>query len=190
MERADVAIDVVSKGKTGILGIGGEPARVRVTLLETRTDLIKVTSEILEELVKKMGVDAVVNLKKTYQEDLDGPIYDIEGEDSGLLIGRRGETLRSFQVIVGLLASRKLGERVHVSVDVSGYQERRNQSLVNLAQRVANRVKSSGRPVTLEPMPPNERRVVHMSLANVDGISTFSTGEGDGRQIVIEPDTE
>ena len=187
VERGDVEIDVVSKGKSGILGIGGEPARVRVTLIETQTDAVRVTSEILENLISKMGVDAVVNLKNAHQEDVGGPAYDIDGDDSGLLIGRRGETLRALQFLVGFLASRKLQERVNLFIDVAGYQERRNQSLTNLAQRVAQRVASSGQPVTLEPMPPNERRVVHMALADYPGVETNSTGDGDGRQIVVEP---
>jgi spoIIIJ-associated protein len=186
-ERGDVEIDVVSKGKSGILGIGAELARVRVTLIETQTDVVKVTSEILESLIAKMGVDAVVNLKSSYQEDVGGPVFDIDGDDSGLLIGRRGETLRYLQFLVGFLASRRLEDRVNLFIDVSGYQERRNQSLANMAQRVAQRVASSGQSVTLEPMPPNERRVVHMALSDFPDVETASIGDGDGRQVVVGP---
>lgn len=186
-ERGDVEIDVVSKGKSGIFGMGAEPAKVRVTVVESQTDVVKVTSEILENLLSRMGVDAVVNLKTAHQEDVGGPVYDIDGDDSGLLIGRRGETLRSLQFLVGFLASRRLEDRVNLFIDVAGYQDRRNRSLTNLAQRVAQRVASSGQPITLEPMPPNERRVVHMALADFAGVDTFSTGDGDGRQIVVEP---
>ena len=167
--------------------MGAEPARVRVTVVESQTDVVKVTSEILENLLSRMGVDAVVNLKNAHQEDVGGPVYDIDGDDSGLLIGRRGETLRSLQFLVGFLASRRLEDRVNLFIDVAGYQDRRNRSLTNLAQRVAQRVASSGQPITLEPMPPNERRVVHMALADFAGVDTFSTGDGDGRQIVVEP---
>ena len=186
-ERGDVEIDVVSKGKSGILGIGAELARVRVTLLETRTDVVRVATEILENLISKMGVSVVINLKTAHQDDVGGPVFDIDGDDSGLLIGRRGETLRALQFLVGFLASRKLQDRVNLFIDVSGYQERRNQSLTNLAQRVAQRVESSGQPITLEPMPPNERRIVHMALADHPGVATLSTGDGEGRQIVISP---
>ena len=186
-DRGEVEIDVVSKGKSGILGIGAELARVRVTLIETQSDVVKVTSEILESLIAKMGVDAVVNLKSSYQEDVGGPVFDIDGDDSGLLIGRRGETLRYLQFLVGFLASRRLEDRVNLFIDVSGYQERRNQSLANMAQRVAQRVASSGQSVTLEPMPPNERRVVHMALSDFPGVETTSIGDGDGRQVVVGP---
>ena len=168
--------------------MGAEPAKVRVTVLESQTDVVMVTSEILDNLLDRMGVDAVVTLKSAHQEDVGGPVYDIDGDDSGLLIGRRGETLRSLQFLVGFLASRRLEDRVNLFIDVAGYQERRNRSLTNLAQRVAQRVASSGQPITLEPMPPNERRVVHMALADFQGVDTFSTGDGDSRQVVVEPD--
>ena len=183
----EVEIDVISRGKSGILGIGGEPARVRVTLLDKPTDLVKITSGILENLVSKMGVEAVVNLKRANQEDVGGPVFDIDGEDAGLLIGRRGETLRALQFLVRLMASRRLESRVSLLLDVAGYQERRNQALTNLAHRVAERVAGSRRSITLEPMPPNERRVVHVALADHADVHTVSIGDGDSRQVVVEP---
>ena len=189
-ERSDVEIDVVSRGKSGILGLGGEPARVRVTLLEAPTDLVKVATEILDNLISKMGVSVVINLKHAEREDLGGPAFDVDGDDSGLLIGRRGETLRALQFLLTLIASRTLGERVSIFLDVSGYQERRYETLANLAQRVAQRVAATGRSITLEPMPPNERRVVHLALADYDGVSTASSGEGDGRRVTVESSEE
>jgi spoIIIJ-associated protein len=167
--------------------VGGEPARVRVTVLEQATDAVKVTSDIIERLVDLMDVDVVVNLRSAEREDVGGPVFDITGDDSGLLIGRRGETLKSLQFMVGILASRKMEQRVNLFLDVSGYQERRYKSLNNLARRVADRVASSGRPVTLEPMPPDERRIVHLALAENPEVTTTSTGEGDGRQITVTP---
>ncbi|MDA0770276.1 MAG: hypothetical protein BZY79_01410 [SAR202 cluster bacterium Casp-Chloro-G4] len=186
-ERGEVEIDVVSRGKAGILGIGSEPARVRVTLLEQAPDVVKVTTEILENLIAGMGVDVVLNLKQAHSEDLGGPEFEIEGDDSGLLIGRRGETLRALQFLVKFIVSRKLESRVNISVDVEGYQARRYDSLANLAGRVAERVASSGRSITLEPMPPNERRAVHMALADHPKVTTESTGMGDGRQVIVQP---
>ena len=187
VERKDVEIEVLSKGKSGILGIGGESARVRVTLLDQSNDHARVTSDILENLISKMGVSAVVNLKAAYSEDVGGPVFDIDGDDSGLLIGRRGETLRALQFLVGLLASRELGTKVNIFLDVAGYQERRYNSLNNMAQRVAQRVVATGQSIPLEPMPPNERRVVHMALADNPNVTTRSTGAGDGRQITVGP---
>ena len=186
-ERAEVEIDVVSRGKAGILGIGSEPAKVRVTLIEQPADVVKVTSEVLENLLDGLGVDVVLNLKQAHNEDLGGPEFEIEGDDSGLLIGRRGETLRALQFLVKFIVSRKLESRANISIDVEGYQARRYDSLANLANRVAQRVASSGRSVTLEPMPPNERRAVHMALADHPGVTTESTGMGDGRQVIVQP---
>ena len=190
VDRADVEIDVVSRGKSGILGLGGEPARVRVTVLDTPTDVVRITSDILENLISTMKVSVVVNLRSAYQEDVGGPVFDIDGDDSGLLIGRRGETLRALQFLVSFIAGRQLDERVRIFLDVAGYQGRRYEALTNMAQRVAQRVAATGRSVTLEPMPPNERRVVHMALADNPGVTTISSGLGDGRQVVVEPTLE
>ena len=185
VERAEVEVGVVSRGKSGILGIGSEPARVRVTVLDKPPDVVRVTSEILDNLISKLGVSAIATLKQVEREDLGGPVFEIEGDDSGLLIGRRGETLRALQFIVKFIASRKLETRANLMIDVEGYQERRDQALVNLAERVAQRVISSRRSITLEPMPPNERRVVHMALASHSSVETESVGTGDGRQVTV-----
>ncbi len=189
VERADVEIDVVSKGKTGILGIGGEPAKVRVTVLEKPPDAVVATTDILQRLISRMGVSASITLVSADREDVGGPVFDVDGDDSGLLIGRRGETLRALQFLVSFIASRRLEDRVNLFVDVAGYQERRYETLRTLAHRVARRVASSGRDVPLEPMPPNERRIVHMTLADDPDVNTMSEGEGegDGRRVVIEP---
>jgi spoIIIJ-associated protein len=187
VERPDVEIDVVSKGKTGILGIGGEPAKVRVTVLEKPPDAVVATTDILQSLISLMDVSATITLVEAEREDVGGPVFDVDGDDSGLLIGRRGETLRALQFLVSFIASRRLGDRVNLFVDVSGYQERRYETLRSLAERNARRVASSGREVILEPMPPNERRIVHMALADDPDVNTVSDGVGDGRRVVIEP---
>ena len=187
VERPDVEIDVVSKGKAGILGIGGEPAKVRVTVLDKPPDAVVATTDILQSLISLMDVSAAITLVHAEREDGGGPVFDIDGDDSGLLIGRRGDTLRALQFLVSFIASRRLGDRVNLFVDVSGYQERRYENLRSLAQRNARRVASSGREITLEPMPPNERRIVHMALADDPDVNTISDGVGDGRRVVIEP---
>jgi spoIIIJ-associated protein len=189
-ERGEVEINVVSLGKTGILGIGSEPARVRVTMLEETPDMVRVAGEVLNNLISKMGVSVVTNLKQAEREDEGGPAFDIEGEDSGLLIGRRGETLRALQFLVKVIVGRRMQTKANLSVDAEGYQERRYQALRNLAQRVGQRVVSSGRSVTLEPMPPDERRIVHMTLAEYSGVTSESMGDGDSRQVVVMLDEQ
>ena len=153
--------------------------------MEQAPDVVTATTEILENLISKMGVDVASRLTQVHDEDLGGPVFQIEGDDSGLLIGRRGETLRALQFLVRFMVSRRLNDRVSLMVDVEGYQERRYESLANLAHRVARRVASTGQSITLEPMPPNERRAVHVALVDHPTVTTESTGEGDSRQVVI-----
>ena len=186
VDRSDVEIDVVSRGKAGILGIGAEPAKVRIAEVAAPPDTVRVTSEVVESLFSLLGVDVVLTLKQMHNEDLDGPIFEIEGDDAGLLIGRKGETLSTLQFIVRYIVSQKMGDRVNLMIDVEGYQERRNLSLANMARRVASRVSDTGRPITLEPMPPNERRIVHLALSDHPRVMTESTGMGSSRQVVIQ----
>ena len=192
VERGEVEIDVVSRGKAGILGlgIGSEPARVRVTLLDKPPDVVTVTTDILQNLISKMGVSAVAILKRAQIDEFGGPVFTIEGEDSGLLIGRRGETLRALQFVVNFLARRQLEERTTIVVDVADYQERRTQALISLANRVAQQVANTERSTVLEPMQAYERRIVHLTLADHASVSTESMGSGDGRQVVVSPKEE
>jgi spoIIIJ-associated protein len=185
-DRSDVEIDVVSRGKSGILGIGSEPAVVRVAAIESVPDSVMVASEVIESLIDLLDADVVLTLKQLHNEDLDGPIFEIEGDDAGLLIGRKGETLNTFQFLVRYIVSHKLDDRVNLMIDVEGYQQRRHQSLENMARRVARRVSDTGRSITLEPMPPNERRIVHLALSDHPGVTTESTGFGDSRQVTVQ----
>ena len=186
VDRAGAEIDVISRGKAGILGIGSEPARVRVTRIDTPSDVVKTTSEVIDNIISLLGVDVVSTLTQVEREDLGGPVFEIEGDDAGLLIGRRGDTLKALQFLVKYLVSQKLDANVNILVDVEGYQDRRYQSLMSMARRVAQRVADSGRPITLEPMPPNERRIVHIALADHHRVTTESTGSGSSRQVVVQ----
>ena len=132
-----------------------------------------------------MDAEVVLTLKQMHNDDLDGPIFEIEGDDAGLLIGRKGETLKTLQFLVRYIVGQRLDDRVNLMIDVEGYQERRHQSLANMAQRVARRVTDTGKPITLEPMPPNERRIVHLTLSDHPKVTTESTGMGSSRQVVI-----
>ena len=186
-DRVEVEIDVISRGKPGILGIGSELAAVRVTKVDGTSDTLSSASEVINNLVSHMDVDVVVNLKEADNEETGAPVFEIEGDDSGLLIGRKGETLRSLQFLVRYLVSKKTGQRANLSLDVEGYDERRRQSLSNLANRVSQRVVKTGRSIELEPMNARERRVVHMSLSDRDDVFTESSGSGEDRRVVISP---
>jgi spoIIIJ-associated protein len=146
---------------------------------------------VLQNLINLMGLEADVAAREPVTAG-DGlgmiqSVLDVEGEDLGLLIGRRGQTLASLQYLLNLILAKQLGKRVAFGVDVDGYRRRREEALVSLARRSASRVRSTGRSVTLEPMPPNERRIVHITLAEDPAVITVSIGEGEARKVAITP---
>ncbi len=233
LDESQVEIEILSQGRAGILGFGGEPARVRVHPIDTgpqpgnireepepededgeeddepqpaairrvhraergpRPDSDAVTTaavDIVEDLLDILDIDADVNPRPPVTPG-DGAgmvsaVIDIEGDDLGLLIGRRGETLASFQYVINLMLARKLHNKALVGIDVGGYRRRREESLRNLAGRMAERVRMTGQSVTLEPMPPNERRIIHIALSESPHVVTVSIGEGDARKVAITP---
>ena len=185
--RVEVEIDIISRGKPGLLGIGSELAKVKISKLDISTDVIEISGNTINELISMMGVEVVCNLTQASSGEALAPLFELEGEDSGLLIGRRGETLRSLQLIVRLIVMNKTDQRINLSLDVEGYDTRRQQSLENLAKRVAQRVIKTGRPIELEPMSSKDRRVVHMALSEKEDVYTESSGDGYGRRVVISP---
>jgi spoIIIJ-associated protein len=114
-------------------------------------------------------------------------VLDVSGEDLGLLIGRRGDTLAALQYILNLMIRRRLHSRLTFGIDVEGYRRRREATLNGLARRMADRVRATGQSLTLEPMPPAERRIVHLALADDPDVLTISMGEGDARKVAITP---
>ncbi len=183
-EREEVAIEVISQGRPGFFGIGGEDARVRVTRLAASGSLASQAIEAVNRVLSHLGVSALTTIRTPGDEEV-GPTIDIDGEDSGLLIGKRGETLNAFQFVVNLVLNQTSRGHPVVLIDVEQYKERRSQALQTLASRVAERVVTSGRPVTLEPMPASERRIIHMALANHHYVTTESTGEGQNRKVTV-----
>jgi len=146
---------------------------------------------VLQNLLNLMNLEADVSAREPVTAG-DGlgmiqSVLDVDGEDLGLLIGRRGQTLASLQYLLNLILAKQLGKRVAFGVDVDGYRRRREEALISLAKRSASRVRSTGRSVTLEPMPPNERRIVHITLADDPAVITVSIGEGDARKVAITP---
>jgi spoIIIJ-associated protein len=188
LSRSEVEVVVVKKGKTGIFGFGSEEVRVRVTPLgqkpEEGEDVAGMAKAVLQDVLSLMNVPANVVLDKSGSDVGNIPL-DIKGEDLGILIGRRGETLSALQYLVNLIISRRLKSRVGVVVDVEGYRQRRYESLRLLARRLAEQVRSTGRSVTLEPMPPNERRIIHLELKDNPDVATQSIGQGEERKIAI-----
>ncbi|MBA3336687.1 MAG: Jag N-terminal domain-containing protein [Chloroflexia bacterium] len=153
----------------------------------------QVAKVVVRELLERMGVRAdVMAVDNPSAVSLDGDdpptiFVDILGRDLGMLIGRRGDNLVQLQYLVNLLINRRLETWTRVILDVEGYRSRREESLVGLAERVANQVARSRRPIQLEPMPPNERRIVHITLKSNPEVTTESTGEGGMRRVTVQP---
>ncbi len=153
----------------------------------------RIAKDIVRELLANMGVAAdvvAVDNPSVMPLDADEPptiFIDVLGQDLGMLIGRRGEHLAQLQYLVNLLINRQLGTWTRVVIDVEGYRSRREESLIVLAERVARQVARSRRPIVLEPMPPNERRIVHLSLRENPEVTTESSGEGNMRRITVQP---
>ena len=196
LARDAVDVEVLSEGSRGLLGMGGGEARVRLTahgaasaLPATSTNGTSAAAkEILETLLRGMGLRARVDvLPDEGAEDSRAFILNIVGDDLGVLIGRRGETLHDLEYMTRLLAAHKTNESVKLVVDVEGYRTRRERSLRELAKRMAERVQSNRQPITLEAMPPNERRIVHLALRDHSTVKTQSIGEGDHRRVMIIP---
>jgi len=148
-------------------------------------DVVEELLELLDIIATVVPVDAVA--EETEPDVVPPVMINLEGSDLGILIGRRGQTLASFQYVVRLIMAHKLGTLVPVTIDVEGYKKRRYEALQALALRLAEQVRARGTPFTLEPMPPDERRVIHLALANEADITTNSIGEGEERKVVIAP---
>jgi spoIIIJ-associated protein len=153
----------------------------------------KKAKEVVRELLEHMGVDAEViavdnpSTMSLTPEDPPTIFIDIVGRDLGMLIGRRGDNLSQLQYLVNLLCSKRIGDYNRVVVDVEGYRVRREESLIGLAERVARQVSRTRRPMVLEPMPPNERRIIHIALREHPDVMTESNGEGSSRRITVMP---
>jgi spoIIIJ-associated protein len=182
-----VEVTVLKKGRSGVLGMGVEEAKIKVRLkLEPgeKADAVEVAKEVLETLIKLMKITAEVSVLQASTGEL--PVtLNIEGEDLGVLIGRRGQALASLQYVVRLIVAEKLKVWIPINVDIAGYKKRRYESLQSLALRLAEQVKRNRRLIMLEPMPADERRIIHLALADHPDVTTQSMGEGDMRKVAI-----
>ncbi len=194
VSREEVEVTVVKEGRSGVLGLGAEEATVRVRPLKSASeaDTAEIAQGILEALVARLGVDAsVVPHVPPFAEgndEADTPIaFDIKGDDLGILIGRRGQTLSCLQYILRLMVANRIKSWLPVIVDVEGYKQHRYEVLQTLATRIAEQVRDRGMPFTLRPMPAFERRIIHLTLADHPDVATQSTGVGETRRVVILP---
>ncbi len=243
VRRDQVDITVLTEGSRGILGIGAEDARVRLTVLvavappparqaevaashpvappppasewdddedegedEDEADDLdempdrmvagegaaveQLAAQTVREIVGRMGLRATVTGRQSPPEEGDESVaylVDVRGSDLNSLVGRRGEGLDALQFLTRLIVQHRTGEWASIVVDVDGYRERRAENLRRTARQMAERVKRDGRSISLEPMPPYERRIIHLTLRTDPDVMTVSVGEGDARKVTIRP---
>ena len=161
-------------------------------LSEEQSKIAEVATEVLETLLDLLEISASIARTEGYfvkdEEEVDATIaLDIEGDDLGILIGRRGQTLASLQYLVRIILGHKTGSELPIIIDVEGYKRRRCESLRALAWRMAEQVKVKRVPFALEPMSAFDRRVIHVALVDHPDITTESTGVGELRKVVILP---
>jgi len=179
LPRNEVEIEVIEEGSKGLFGIfGGKQARVKVTEKET---LKKRAENFLRSVIDKMGIECKIIIQETENNIK----IKLEGESMGILIGHRGETLDSLQYLTSLVVNRGTEKYKRVIIDTENYRDKREDTLVRLAKRLAAKVKKTGRSVVLEPMNPYERRILHATLQGHPHVTTHSEGEEPNRRVVI-----
>jgi spoIIIJ-associated protein len=180
----ELEIEIVSVGSPGIFGLGGRKARIRAALREEpEVPLLPQAQEILEQLLLKMDEPGKVAGR---QED-DRIILNIETEDAGLLIGKQGQTLEALQYLLTKILAQKSRRKVRVTIDVESYRARHDEALAQMALKNGDKVKRSGKPITLNPMNPHDRRIVHLTLQGDKELKTLSRGEGLYKKVIIYP---
>lgn len=204
-DEFDVRIDqitfrVVNDVKKGLFGKIKEEAKVwagynhpviaEVTVIDSIKAENKLKEQIetcrryLQNIMEKMGIEAEINIADSEE----GFFVDIDSNGSGAIIGRRGETLDALQYLTSLVVNKMDGEYKRITLDSCGYREKREETLIQLAEKISNKALKTGRPTTLEPMNPYERRIIYSAVAKVEGVNSKSVGEEPYRKVVISPD--
>lgn len=172
-------IDEPSKGLFGLIGV--KDAKIKVSLIN---DPIDIADNFLTNVLTSMGIQATNHIKKD-GNILSVDVKDITPSDMGILIGKRGNTLDSIQYLLSLAINKNRENYLKVIVDSEGYREKREETLIRLANKMAEKAKLSKRPIKLEPMNPYERRVIHSTLQSFEGVNTYSEGDEPYRRVVI-----
>lgn len=178
-----VTVETLEQGKRGFLGLGGLDARVKVTY--ACNDPVSKAEDYLNSIFEKLGIEAVVN--SSYEDEKVNIALSCDEETVGYIIGRRGDNLDSLQYLTSLVVNKGKENYIRVSLDIEGYREKREETLIRLAKSKASVVAKTHKSVTLEPMNPNERRIIHSALQEFKNIYTYSVGDDPNRRIVIAP---
>lgn len=204
VKPGEVLVEVIDEGGQGMLGLGSRQARVRLSLLRRPAPAeplddndLQATEAVVRDLLDHLAVRGTIQAHwgapvsvhrggEPSEPDQETPLLvDIDGDDLSVLIGHRGETLSALQYITRLIVARELGRAAPVVIDVAGYRARREHQLRQLARRMADEAVERGKTMTLEPMPPGERRIIHLELRDHEKVYTESVGEGDQRKVTI-----
>ena len=172
--------EVIEEGSTGFLGFNSKPAIIKARVKSSIEDKAK---EFLNEVFAAMNLTVVVNVK--FVEEDNSLEIDLSGDEMGVLIGKRGQTLDSLQYLVSLVVNKEVDDYIRVKMDTENYRQRRKETLENLAKNISFKVKRSKRSVSLEPMNPYERRIIHSALQNDKFVTTHSEGEEPFRRVVV-----
>ena len=205
----EVTIEVLDEGSKGFLGIGARDARVKVTLKNapvsdvaeekprrapktekakkqpSRNGIAEDAKKFLDDIFCAMKLDVTVDAE--FNEDEQSLTIDLSGDNMGIIIGKRGDTLDSLQYLTSLVVNQRSEDYVKVSIDTENYREKRSEALLALSNRLAEKVTKSGKKFTLEPMNPYERRIIHSNLQNSETVTTYSIGQEPYRKVVIAP---
>ena len=175
-----IEVEVIEKGSTGFLGIKSKPAIIKARKKNDTVDNIR---EFLENVFSAMNMEVTIEIKKAE----DDKVYEVElsGKEMGLLIGKRGQTLDSLQYLTNLAVNKHSDGYIKVKLDTEDYRQRRKDTLENLAKNIASKVKRTRKTVSLEPMNPFERRVIHSALQGDRYVETHSEGEEPFRHVVV-----
>lgn len=207
--------EVIDEGKAGFLGMGAKPAVIKARVKEENTKVIEpvklsetpIIASVQSGTAKIVNVDVEAAAKKflsdvfaamgikveivtKYNDSLKSLEVELSGDEMGVLIGKRGQTLDSLQYLISLVVNKGTSEYIRVKVDTENYRQRRRETLENLAKNIAYKVKRTRRPVSLEPMNPYERRIIHSALQNDKYVTTHSEGDEPFRRVVVTPKRE
>ena len=172
--------EVVEEGSSGFLGIGSKPAIIKARIKSSIEDLAK---DFLNSVFAAMNLTVLTDIK--YDEENNSMNIDLSCDEMGILIGKRGQTLDSLQYLVSLVINKDVENYIHVKVDTENYRQRRKETLENLAKNISYKVKRTKKPVSLEPMNPYERRIIHSALQNDKYVTTHSEGDEPYRHVVV-----
>ncbi len=175
--------EVVQEGSAGFLGINAKPAIIKAKIKEEEKTVDLRAKDFLTDVFKSMNLAVVIDAK---YDDIENTLdIDLSGDEMGVLIGKRGQTLDSLQYLVSLVVNKGEENYIRVKVDTENYRQRRKATLENLAKNISYKVKRTRRPVSLEPMNPYERRIIHSALQNDKYVTTHSEGDEPYRKVVV-----